>query len=127
MRRLAIAVFLLIAAVLASSAVAQTETPKANATPAQMAEYVVKLAEYDAARAAYQLRAAPYWAEVKAKRASRFAKRRERREITLDDYVLTHPPDYTGPKKPVDPSKPTAREVPVVADFLQHAAQQFNF
>ena len=82
-----------------------------------MADYLVKLAEYDAARAAYQLRAAPYWAEVKAKRAARFAKRRAHREITLDDYVLTQPPDYTGPKKPIDP-RPTAREVPVVADFL---------
>jgi hypothetical protein len=126
MRRLPIAVVSLIAAVLASSAVAQTETPKANATPAQMAEYLVKLAEYDAARAAYQVRAAPYWAEVKAKRAARFAKRRAHHEITLDDYVLTQPPEYTGPKKPIDPSS-TRHEVPVVADFLQAAAQQFDF
>ena len=57
---------------------------------------------------------------------SRFAKRRAHREITLDDYVLTQPPEYTGPKKPINPSS-TAREVPVVADFLQHAAQQFDF
>jgi hypothetical protein len=91
-----------------------------------MAEYLVKLAEYDAARAAYQLRATPYWAEVKAKRAARFAKRRAHHEITLDDYVLTQPPEYTGPKKPADPSS-TRHEVPVVADFLQHAAQQFDF
>jgi hypothetical protein len=112
--------------VLPSAVSAQTETPKANATPAQMAEYLVKLAEYDAARTAYQLRANPYWAEVKAKRAARFAKRRAHHEITLDDYVLTQPPEYTGPKKPIDPSS-TRREVPVVADFLQHAAQQFDF
>jgi hypothetical protein len=116
----------LIAAALASAAVAQTETPNSNATPAQMAEYLVKLAEYDAARAAYQVRATPYWAEVKAKRAARFAKRRAHREITLDDYVLTQPPEYTGPKKPINPSS-TRHEVPVVADFLQHAAQQFDF
>jgi hypothetical protein len=126
MRRVPIAVVSLIAAALASSAVAQTETPKANATPAQMAEYLVKLAEYDAARAAYQVRAAPYWAEVKAKRAARFAKRRAHHEITLDDYVLSQPPEYTGPKKPIDPAS-TRHEVPVVADFLQAAAQQFDF
>jgi hypothetical protein len=126
MRRAPIALVSLMAVVLASSAVAQTETPKANATPAQMAEYFVKLAEYDAARAAYQVRAAPYWAEVKAKRAARFAKRRAHKEIALDDYVLTQPPEYTGPKKPIDPSS-TRHEVPVVADFLQAAAQQFDF
>jgi hypothetical protein len=91
-----------------------------------MAEYLVKLAEYDAARAAYQIRATPYWNAVKARRASRFSKRRAHREITLDDYVLTQPPDYTGPKKPVNPAA-TAREVPVVADFLRHANEQFGF
>jgi hypothetical protein len=126
MRRAPIALVSLMAVVLASSAVAQTETPKSNATPAQMAEYLVKLAEYDAARAAYQVRATPYWAEVKAKRAARFAKRRAHKEIALDDYVLTQPPEYTGPKKPIDPSS-TRHEVPVVADFLQAAAQQFDF
>ncbi len=126
MRWAPIALVSLIAVALASTAVAQTETPKANVTPAQMAEYLVKLAEYDAARAAYQVRANPYWAEVKAKRAARFAKRRAHHEITLDDYVLTQPPEYTGPKKPIDPSS-TRHEVPVVADFLQAAAQQFDF
>jgi len=126
MRRVPIALVSLIVLALASSAVAQTETPKANATPAQMAEYLVKLAEYEAARAAYQVRATPYWAEVKAKRAARFGKRRAHKEIALDDYVLTQPPEYTGPKKPIDPSS-TRHEVPVVADFLQAAAQQFDF
>src|SRR5207249_4849563 len=106
--------------------VAAAQTPKQSATPAQMAEYLVRLAEYDAARAAYQVRAAPYWAAVKAKRASRASKRHAHREITLDDYVLTQPPEYTGPKKPINPAS-SAREVPVVADYLQHAAQQFDF
>ena len=94
--------------VLPTVVVAQTDTPKQSATPAQMAEYLVKLAEYDAARAAYQVRATPYWAEVKAKRASRFAKRRAHKDVTLDDYVLTQPPEYTGPKKPIDPSATAA-------------------
>ena len=122
MRLVSFALGCLLAAALVSVASAQTPA----ATPAQMAEYLVKLAEYDAARAAYQVRAAPYWAAVKAKRASRTSKRRAHREIALDDYVLTQPPEYTGPKKPINPAS-TAREVPVVADYLQHAEQQFDF
>jgi hypothetical protein len=95
-------------------------------TPDQMADYRTRLADYNAARAAYQVDATPYWAAIKAKRAARFAKRRAQQEIVLEDYVLTQPPLYTGPKKPRDPSS-TAHEVPVVADFLQHAAEQFDF
>jgi hypothetical protein len=95
-------------------------------TAEQMADYRVRLAEYNAARETYQQRAAPYWAAVRAKRVERFAKRRAHREITLEDYVLTQPPEYTGPKKPVDPSA-AAPEVPVVADFLHEAAEQFEF
>ena len=92
-----------------------------------MADYRAKLADYNAARAQYQVLATPYWAEVKAKRAGRFAKRRTHKEIGLDDYVLTQPPDYTGPKRPIDPSGPPKGPVPVVADFLRHAAEQFSF
>jgi hypothetical protein len=104
-----------------SSAAAQT------ATPQQMAEYRARLADYNAARAQYQVLAAPYWAQVKARRAARFARRRTHHEITLEDYVLAQPPDYTGPKRPIDPSGPPKGPVPVVADFLRHAAQQFSF
>jgi hypothetical protein len=107
-------------------ALASTANAQA-ATPQQMAEYRAKLAEYNAARQQYQAQATPYWAQVKAKRAARFAKRRTHREITLEDYVLTQPPDYTGPKKPIDPSGPPKGPVPVVADFLRHAAEQFSF
>ncbi len=107
--------------VLLSPAAAQTTTPE------QMADYRARLADYNAARAQYQVLATPYWAQVKAKRAARFAKRRAHREITLEDYVLTQPPDYTGPKKPIDPSGPPKGPVPVVTDFLRHAAEQFGF
>src|SRR5262249_53659862 len=106
---------------LLASAAAQT------ATPEQMADYRAKLTEYNAARAQYQVLATPYWAQVKARRAARFAKRRTHHEITLEDYVLTQPPDYTGPKKPADPSGPPKGPVPVVADFLRNAAEQFSF
>ena len=43
-----------------------------------------------------------YWAPFSEKRKGRNAKRRERQTITLDDYVLTQPPVYTGPKRPVN-------------------------
>ena len=50
----------------------------------------------------------------------------------LDDYVLTQPPIYTGPPRPVDPRAPVTPpperpEIPVVADFLKNAAEQFGF
>jgi hypothetical protein len=108
---------------LLSPAAAQTQA----ATPQQMADYRAKFADYNAARAQYQVQATPYWAQVKTRRAARFAKRRTHREITLEDYVLTQPPDYTGPKKPIDPSGPLRGPVPVVADFLRHAAAQFGY
>jgi hypothetical protein len=108
---------------LALSSPAAAQTP----TPAQMADYRARLADYNAARQQYQVLATPYWAQVKAKRAARFAKRRTHHAITLDDYVLTQPPDYTGPKKPIDPSGPPKGPVPVVSDFLRHAAAQFGF
>jgi hypothetical protein len=54
--------------------------------------------------------------------------------LALDDYVLTQPPVYAGPPKPVDPSQtpeekpPSTRPyVPVVADFLAAAREEFKF
>ena len=102
------------------------------ASPQTIAEYRRKLKEYQAARAAFEEQAAPYWASISEKRRGRNAKRRDRQPITLDDYVLTHPPLYTGPKRPVDPapepSEPRERKaIPVVADLLKAAAEHFQF
>src|SRR4249920_1081807 len=74
----------------------------AEASPQDMAEYRRKLAEYQAARAPVDA----YWNSIAEKRRGRNAKRRAGQPITLDDYVLTQPPVYSGPKKPVDPSAP---------------------
>ena len=99
-----------------------------------MAEYRRKLAAYTLAREQYETSAAAYWSGITGKRALRNAKRRSNETIVLDDYVLTQPPAYSGPPKPVDPSQPAegvtppAREyVPVVADFLSAAAEHFSF
>lgn len=109
----------------AAEAMAQAASPQA------IAEYHRKLREYEAARAAYEQHAEPYWAAIAEKRRDRNAKRRERQAVTLDDYVLTQPPLYTGPKRPVDPEpddKPGERKpLPVVADFLTAAATHFQF
>jgi len=102
------------------------------ASPQAIAEYRRKLKEYQEARAAFEAEAGPYWAAISEKRKGRNAKRRDRQAITLDDYVLTHPPLYTGPKRPVDPapepSEPRERKpIPVVADLLKAAAEEFQF
>ncbi|WP_225117195.1 hypothetical protein [Bradyrhizobium sp. BRP22] len=103
------------------------------ATPQAIAEYRRKLREYQEARAAFEEEAGAYWSAITEKRRTRNAKRRERQPVTLDDYVLAQPPVYTGPKRPVspepeeeEPSRPR-RAIPVVADFLQAAAEQFQF
>ena len=102
------------------------------ASPQAIAEYRRKLKEYQEARAAFEEQAGPYWTSITEKRRGRNAKRRDRQPITLNDYVLTHPPLYTGPKRPVDPapepSEPRERKpIPVVADLLRAAAEEFQF
>ncbi|HEY6254993.1 MAG TPA: hypothetical protein VIY51_04285 [Xanthobacteraceae bacterium] len=97
-----------------------------------MADYRRQLAAYRIARRKYEAAAGAYWNAIAAKRRLRNAKRHSGKEIVIEDYVLTQPPVYAGPPRPVDPSAPTAPpprrpSVPVVADFLAAAAKQFNF
>ena len=73
------------------------------ASPQAIAEYRRKLKEYQEARAAFEEEAGAYWSSISEKRKGRNAKRRERQTIALDDYVLTQPPVYGGPKRPVSP------------------------
>ncbi len=113
-----------------AGAMAQAPSPQA------IAEYRRKLKEYLEARAAFDQEAGAYWNSIADKRRVRNAKRRDRQSIALDDYVLTQPPVYSGPKRPVDPSPapPEPEEprrerkyIPVVADLLKAAAEQFQF
>src|SRR5215467_5392556 len=114
---------------------AATERQSAAATnpsAAAMAEYRRKLEEYTAARRKYEVEADAYWSSVAEKRRLRQAKLRNNQEIVLADYVLAQPPIYSGPPKPVDPSAPIEaappkKYVPLVADFLRAAAQEFGF
>jgi len=90
--------------------------------------------EYLAARAAFKAEVEGYWTSIADKRRSRNAKRRDRREITLDDYVLTQPPVYHGPPRPSGPSpepvpesKPRApKPIPVVSDLVAAASQVYQ-
>jgi hypothetical protein len=112
---------------------AVAEAMAQGASPPAIAEYRRRLKEYQDARAAFEQEAGAYWSQITEKRRGRNAKRREHQPITLDDYVLTQPPVYVGPKRPVNPEpepegEPRERKyVPVVADLLKAAAEQFQW
>src|SRR5437588_7935358 len=92
---------------------------------AAVLEYRRKLAEYQAARGAFDAEAGAYWSQISDKRRGRNAKRRSGQQITLDDYVLEQAPLYSGPKRPVNPepeeARPPRKPLPVVADLLRAA------
>jgi hypothetical protein len=95
------------------------------------ADYQAKLAHYLQVRRSYDEQAGVYWDAVVEKRRARNAKRRSNEPIGLADYVLTQPPVYSGPSQPINPAgpglEPSKPEIPVVADFLKAAAEQFGF
>jgi hypothetical protein len=111
-----------------SNAMAQMASPA-------IAEYRRLLKQYQEARGAFEQEAGAYWNAISEKRRGRNAKRRDHQPIALDDYVLTHPPVYSGPKRPVNPAPEPEPErpprehkaIPVVADLLQAAAEQYQF
>ncbi|MBV9562421.1 MAG: hypothetical protein JOY90_18560 [Bradyrhizobium sp.] len=113
-------------------------SPAAQAVPPDViAEYRRKLKVYQEARAAYYAEADTYWASIVEKRRGRNAKRRAHEATTLDDYVLTQPPVYVGPKRPVNPAPETEPQpperprdqkyVPVVTDLLKAAAEYYQW
>jgi len=105
------------------------------ASPQAIAEYRYLLKQYQEARAEFEQEAGAYWSAISDKRRGRNAKRRDHQPILLDDYVLTQPPVYAGPKRPVNPAPEPEPEhprrvhkaIPVVADLLQAAAEQYQF
>ena len=106
------------------------------ASPQAIAEYRRKLKEYLEARDAFEQDASAYWRAIADKRRTRNAKRRDHVPVALDDYVLTQPPVYTGPKRPVNPQpaeiepEEPHRErkyIPVVADLLKASADYFQW
>ena len=106
--------------------------PAPFATSQPSGDYRKKLAAYLAVRNAFDEEADAYWASITEKRKIRNAKRRNSQTIVATDYVLTQPPVYNGPPRPIDPSgaPPPAEPrayIPVVADFLRNAREHFQF
>jgi hypothetical protein len=112
-----------------ASAMAQAASPQA------IAEYRRLLQEYQTVHGAFEQEAGAYWSAIADKRRTRNAKRREHQPIALDDYVLTQPPVYTGPKRPINPepeeqeAKPPRprKAIPVAGDLLQAANEHFQW
>src|SRR5665213_43298 len=106
-----------------------------GASPQAIAEYRYLLKQYLEARGAFEEQASAYWSAIADERRGGNAKRRGHQPIGLDDYVLTQPPVYSGPKRPVNPVPEPEPEhppgvhkaIPVVADLLQAAAGQYQF
>lgn len=119
--------------VVALAALLAAAPARAQGAPrAALPDYQARLADYLQARQAYDAQADIYWNAVVEKRRVRNAKRRNHQPIELTDYVLTQPPLYTGPRRPIDPLAPgpppsERPPIPVVADFLQAAAEQYGF
>jgi hypothetical protein len=129
----ALAVLLAMVPVAAPTAEVRQAAVAAPASPAAT-QYRRALVEYQEAQAAYAAEAEAYWSLITQKRRERIAKRASQEPLAIDDYVLTQPPVYAGPPKPVDPSQtpeekpPSTRPyVPVVADFLAAAREEFKF
>jgi hypothetical protein len=129
--------WLLAAALLgvAPASLAQDATGVAEAPVVRVAakSHWAKVERYIRARQAYEEKADAYWQSIAEMRRARFAKRRNGEPVGLDDYVLDQPPVYSGPPRPPgylpprrDPTRPRL-PIPVVADFLQAAAEQFHF
>jgi hypothetical protein len=98
---------------------------------AAMAQYHRALEAYTEAQRLYTAKSTAYWSAISEKRKLRNGKRARGEELSLDDYVLEQPPVYTGPPQPRNPLQPEvpphAVYVPIVADFLAAAAQEFKF
>ena len=120
----------LIAAMLLGCAPGYTQMPTGAIDGS---DYQAKLAAYRAVHDPYELAAKAYWDAISAKRRIRNAKRRKHQQVVLDDYVLEQPPVYTGPPRPKDPNAPPGPRpgerapIPLLADFIRNANQQFGF
>ena len=125
-----------VAALLVSPVASQSSQPvdalaEQPELAAAMAEYRRALEEYNRAWQSYTAASSAYWNQISEKRQLRNAKRARGEPVSISDYVLTQPPVYTSPPKPKNPLKPEVPPpriyVPVVADFVAAARQQFKF
>lgn len=101
-----------------------------------------ELQAWKQARRAHEHRLDVYWDKVDAKREARKKKRSRDTLFSADDYVMTLPPAYTGPKlsnalaakyskflssqQESAPALPSS-QMPVVADYLEAARSVYGF
>ena len=96
-----------------------------------MVQYRRALDDYNKAWQSHAAASSAYWNLISEKRHLRNSKRARGEPLTISDYVLAQPPIYTGlpkPRNPLEPEVPPSRPyVPVVADFVTAARQEFKF
>src|SRR5262245_48724124 len=90
----------LVAAVFAAVPHAWSEPTEPPAKPAKKAAAKASADAYLRAKAAHEKQLDAYWDDIAAKRRIRIAKRRDKQQVLLEDYVLTQPPEYSGPPRP---------------------------
>jgi hypothetical protein len=123
--------YLLAAYLVVAPAALRAQSAAPQDAAAAMEQYRILLDQYDRAHDTYAAAASAYWSAIAEKRKLRNAKRAHGEALAIDDYVLEQPPVYTGPPRPRNPVKPEAPVrpvyVPVVADFLAAAENEFKF
>jgi len=124
----------LAAAVLAAVPHAWSEPTEPPAKPAEKAAAKASVDAYLRAKAAHEKQLDAYWDDIAAKRRIRIAKRRDKQQVLLEDYVLTQPPEYSGPSRPAgmpaprrEPKDVRLPRIPRVADFISAAAEHYKF
>jgi hypothetical protein len=97
--------------------------------------------DWKVARHGYEQKLDAYWDQVDAKRQARKPKRAAKLAFDSNDYVMTLPPSYSGPKLGAElakkyekflddqeKSQPTPpKEMATVADYLDAAKRVYNF
>jgi hypothetical protein len=129
---------------LAKPAVATEKPAAADGAPSKIppelaqrltAEQQQAYLAYREARTAFDRQLRAYWRKVEAKRDARKARRLLGQAFTAEDYIAAYPPKYQGPELSPDIAKivaevkppPPEKLLPNVAEFLEHAKQQFGF
>ncbi len=132
---LGIAALLLMPVLAVAQDAATPLRPVAQAASADVAEYRRRLRDYTLAWQSFDSAASAYWSAIVEKRRARMTKRRNGQTVSLDDYVLTQPPLYDGPPRPIDPSAPDrpppvrrdTKYVPTIPEMLASARKYFQF
>jgi len=93
--------------------------------------YQRQLNDWQKAYFAYDKKAAQYWTAVAEKRKIRNTKRASGLRIALTDYVLSQPPIYNGPVKPIlpvaDAQKTFQHDIPSERDFVTASQRVFGY